>query len=179
MNTAVGLTREAWLQAEINNVSIFLGVFWLKVANLILDDITEKVFISSCSVENCKLNQRYLRVIMVVITLSPSFWFWGPVESRVRKMWRKLHCNWGQTSAAAAAAAAKSPQSYLTLCDPIDGSPAGSSVCGILQARTMEWVAISFSKTLAKGVFWHLALFESLLIWMEPRVMKRQLRFSG
>ena len=44
-----------------------------------------------------------------------------------------------------AAAAAKSLQLYLTLCDPIDGSPPGSPVPGILQARTLEWVAISFS----------------------------------
>ena len=43
-----------------------------------------------------------------------------------------------------AAAAAKLLQSCLTLCDPIDGSPPGSSVPGILQARTLEWVAISF-----------------------------------
>ena len=46
---------------------------------------------------------------------------------------------------AAAAAAAKSLQSCLTLCDPMDGSPPGSPVPGILQARTLEWVAISFS----------------------------------
>ena len=44
-----------------------------------------------------------------------------------------------------AAAAAKSLQSCPTLCDPIDGSPLGSPVSGILQARTLEWVAISFS----------------------------------
>ena len=44
-----------------------------------------------------------------------------------------------------AAAAAKSLQSCLTLCDPIDGSPQGYAVPGILQARTLEWVAISFS----------------------------------
>ena len=44
-----------------------------------------------------------------------------------------------------AAAAAKSLQSCLTLCDPIDGSSPGSSIPGILQARTLEWVAISFS----------------------------------
>ena len=43
------------------------------------------------------------------------------------------------------AAAAKLLQSCLTLCDPIDGSPPGSPVPGILQARTLEWVAISFS----------------------------------
>ena len=44
----------------------------------------------------------------------------------------------------AAAAAAKSHQSCLTLCDPIGGSPPGFSVPGILQARTLEWVVISF-----------------------------------
>ena len=46
---------------------------------------------------------------------------------------------------AAAAAAAKSLQSCLTLYNPIDGSPLGSPVPGILQARTLEWVAIAFS----------------------------------
>ena len=45
----------------------------------------------------------------------------------------------------AAAAAAKSLQSCLTLCDPIDGSPLGSSVPGILQARVLKWVVIAFS----------------------------------
>jgi len=44
-----------------------------------------------------------------------------------------------------AAAAAKSLQSCLALCDPIDGSPPGSPIPGILQARTLEWVAISFN----------------------------------
>ena len=44
-----------------------------------------------------------------------------------------------------AAAAAKSLQSCPTMCDPIDGSPPGSPFPGILQARTLEWVAISFS----------------------------------
>ena len=43
------------------------------------------------------------------------------------------------------AAAAKSLQSCPTLCDPLDGSPPGSPVPGILQARTLEWVTISFS----------------------------------
>ena len=56
-------------------------------------------------------------------------------------------CNHTRTTAAATAATAatKSNQSCLTLCDPIDGSPTGSSVPGILQARTLEWVAISFT----------------------------------
>ena len=49
------------------------------------------------------------------------------------------------THITAAAAAAKSLQLCLTLCDPIDSSPPGSPIPGILQARTLEWVAISFS----------------------------------
>ena len=51
----------------------------------------------------------------------------------------------GRQAAAAAAAAAKLLQPCPTLCDPIDVSPPGSPVPGILQARTLEWVAISFS----------------------------------
>ena len=50
-----------------------------------------------------------------------------------------------EDTAAAAAAAAKSLQSCPTLCDPIDSSPPGPTVPGILQARTLEWVAISSS----------------------------------
>ena len=55
-----------------------------------------------------------------------------------------VYLNPGQ-ACAAAAAAAKSLQLCPTLCDPIDGSPPGSSVPGILQARILDWVAISFS----------------------------------
>ena len=56
----------------------------------------------------------------------------------------------GYTAAATAAAAAtaKLLQSCPTLCDPIDGSPPGSPIPGILQARTLEWVAIAFSSAL-------------------------------
>ena len=57
---------------------------------------------------------------------------------------------------AAAAAAAKSLQSCPTLCDPIDGSPPGSSVPGILQEGTLEWVAIAFS--LAPTTAWQLSV---------------------
>ena len=51
----------------------------------------------------------------------------------------------GRKQECTAAAAAKSLQSCPTLCDPVDGSPPGSPIPGILQARTLEWVAISFS----------------------------------
>ena len=57
------------------------------------------------------------------------------------KKWR-----YDLTAAAAAAAAATSLQLCLTLCNPIDGSPPGSSIPRILQARILEWVAISFSR---------------------------------
>ena len=63
---------------------------------------------------------------------------WHPSSSRI-KLIRHY------SAPATAAAAAKSPQSCPTLCDPTDGSLQGSSVPGILQARTLEWVAISFS----------------------------------
>ena len=62
--------------------------------------------------------------------------------------WRGEFVSWHGAhpcAAAAAAAAAKSLQSCPTLYDPTDGSPPGSTVPGILQARTLEWVAISFS----------------------------------
>ena len=63
------------------------------------------------------------------------------VREQLFDIW-SLHAKEGT---AAAAAAAKSLQSCPTLCDPIDGRPPGSTVPGILQARTLEWVAISFS----------------------------------
>ena len=55
---------------------------------------------------------------------------------------KNTHTAW---SSVCTAAAARSLQSCPTLCDPIDGSPPGSPVPGIPQARTLEWVAISFS----------------------------------
>ena len=69
------------------------------------------------------------------------------------KIWKfSVHILWSLSSRilsitllACAAAAAKSLQSYPTLCDPIDSSPWGSPIPGILQVRTLEWVAISFS----------------------------------
>ena len=53
-------------------------------------------------------------------------------------------CHLGRLCVSAAAAAAASLQSHPTLCNPIDGSPPGSPASGTLQARTLEWVAISF-----------------------------------
>ena len=70
---------------------------------------------------------------------------WGCKESDTTEATKHARTHCLITSHNFAAAAAKSLQSCLTLCDPVDGSPPGSSVLGILQARTLEWVAISFA----------------------------------
>ena len=70
----------------------------------------------------------------------------------------------------AAAAAAKSLQSCLTLCDPTAGSLPGFPVSGILQARTLEWVAISFSKTM---------VYQQLNVWDLITVMMKILYHCG
>ena len=70
---------------------------------------------------------------------------WEQTESCLRTMTMPFMCLWTYgVFIHSAAAAAKSLQLCPTLCDPIDGSPPGSSVPGILQARILEWVAISF-----------------------------------
>ena len=82
---------------------------------------------------------------------TPAIRFLSPVTSCKTcwdiNIWHKIHFNEVIMKTAAAATAAKSLQSCPTLCDPIDSSPPGSPVPGILQARTLEWVAISFSNT--------------------------------
>ena len=81
----------------------------------------------------------------------------------------------------AAAAAAKSLQSCLTLCDPIDGSPPGSLVPGILQARILEWVAISFSNAWKWKV--KVKLLSRVLLFVTPWTAAYQappsMEFSG
>ena len=74
------------------------------------------------------------------------FWLFNSFLTDWRKflIYSRHHLSFGDY----AAAAAKSLQSCPTLCNPIDGSPPGSPVPGILQARTLEWVAISFSNAL-------------------------------
>ena len=63
-----------------------------------------------------------------------------------------IHSSRSSHMVAAAAAAAKSLQSCPTLCDPIDGSPPGSSIHGIFQARVLEWGAIAFSAHMVRKV---------------------------
>ena len=70
-----------------------------------------------------------------------------PLEKEMATHSSTLACKipWTEEPGRLQAAAAKSLQLCLTLCDPRDGSPQGSPVPGILQARTLEWVSISFS----------------------------------
>ena len=85
---------------------------------------------------------RDLSLLMLIMLYRSS------QQSNIKLHWIKVLVPiiaYSFTAAAAAAAATKSLQSCPTLCDPIDGSLPGSPVPGILQARTLEWVAISFS----------------------------------
>ena len=88
-------------------------------------------------------------------TDSGAWWLWSTGMQKVGHDWSDLALTHThslvlqmtnlENEVWSAAAAAKSLQSCPTLCNPIDGSPPGSPVPGILQARTLEWVAISFS----------------------------------
>ena len=98
-----------------------------------------------------------------------------PISKKLRDYnykWSKSHKKTNKTDVfilsrgnESAAAAAKLLQSCPTLCNPIDGSPAGSPVPGILQARTLEWAAISFSNAWKGEVkvksLSHVRLFET------------------
>ena len=81
---------------------------------------------------------------------STSYFFWCIFNTNI--------------AAAAAAAAAKSLQLGLTLCGPMDSSPPGSPVHGVLQARRQEWVAISFSQNVTTRPYYPFLRF-SLIVW--------------
>ena len=82
-----------------------------------------------------------------IVQLSHPYMTTGKTIALTRRSFvgKVMSLLFNMLSAAAAAAAAKSLQLCPTLCDPIDGSPPGSPVPGILQTRTLEWVSISFS----------------------------------
>ena len=88
--------------------------------------------------------QRLLAIwsLVPLLFLKPT---WTSGSSRFTYCWSLAWRILSITLLACAAAAAKSRQSFPTLCNAIDGSPPGSPVPGILQTRTLEWVAISFS----------------------------------
>ena len=80
----------------------------------------------------------------VAVTCHTVYYIW-PITHLIQSCWEWVHWGlrgWGNL---VCTAAAKSLQSCLTLCNPRDGSPPGSPIPGLLQVRTLEWVAISFS----------------------------------
>ena len=87
----------------------------------------------------------YLFWLQQVLDAARGIFGWGMQDLVPRPGLEPQTPALGAWSLAAAAAAAVSFQLCPTLCDPIDGSPPGSPIPGILQARTLEWVAISFS----------------------------------
>ena len=96
-------------------------------------DANSKPFSSNSRVSSAMQSYGILGVFTTLcVNFSPVKWGWQSYLPY-------------RLAAAAAAAATKSLQSCPTLCDPRDGSPPGSPIPGILQARTLEWVAISFS----------------------------------
>ena len=101
-----------------------------------------------CSLQSSSVRGIFQARILEWVAISPSREIF-PTQGLNLHILCLLYCQTGSLplapSGVHAAAAAKSLQSCPTLCDPIDGSPPGSSIPGILQARTLEWVAISFS----------------------------------
>ena len=93
--------------------------------------------------DNLSMSNEVSNTLSLVYSLgrnSVTYSFMGLVELNWINLKRMDGCE-----SATAVIAAKSLQSCPTLCDPIDGSPPASTIPGILQARTLEWVAISFS----------------------------------
>ena len=100
----------------------------------------KKIPQSRAFVQDSKAGQFSNIFMFAVFTFGSPFSFWVFLPPQVTTSFSASCSN-----IAAAAAAAKSLQLCLTLCDPKDGSPPGSPFPGILQARTLEWVAIFFS----------------------------------
>ena len=88
--------------------------------------------------------QKYTCTPMFIVALFMITRYRSNLNEWIKKMCY-VYIQWNTAAAAAAAAAAKSLPLCLTLCDPTDGSPPGSPIPGIFQARTLEWVAIAFS----------------------------------
>ena len=103
---------------------------------LLFEGADYRIFLSNLLLPWCEVCRwRTLKIPFRVLSRYIS----GQFSNRSSFWWNCLHM-----FLLTAAAAAKLLQSCLTLCDPIDGSPPGSPIPGIFQARTLEWVAISF-----------------------------------
>ena len=93
----------------------------------------------------CNLQLKIYILSLLISTINPCIYFVNHCVGEEDIPWIKAFTVYFCRYSVLVSAAAKSLQSCPTLCDPIDGSPAVSPVPGILQARTLEWVAISFS----------------------------------
>ena len=115
--------------------SRFLKLFGGEAWEPSTSQVSNCTYFTSCSdSEYCYRLLWSLGLVIKIPVNVKQIWFYLALVRRSRRGEERV-----------AAAAAKSLQSCPTLCDPIDGSPPGSPVSGILQARTLEWVAISFS----------------------------------
>ena len=126
----------------------FIPLLKLPVFHLFWDCIILPVGIALI----CLLDRSFIiqGTIFLVVGITSDFGFCHGCFEYCVILYYTLFC---VCSASAAATAAKLLQSCPTLCDPVDGSPQGSPVPGILQARTLEWVAIAFSSASNTGLF--------------------------
>ena len=128
------------------------------------------------------------RTINNLPTIHPPFRVWAPSLYLADAQWSGAACFQKAITSKTLknvfcrdTAAAKLLQSCPTLCDPIDGSPPGSPIAGILQARTLEWVAISFSMHESEKWKWSRSVMSdsSRLHGLQPTRLLRLWDFPG
>ena len=138
------LLLETWKSKIVTTWGGAVGIWWIETNDAAKQPITHKTSprpppynyqnVSSAKVEKFWIN------LCKIANIIPYLTYWIPIKS-----FCIVQPHLTAFYVFAPAAAAKALQSCPTLCDPRDGSPPGSPVPGILQARTLEWVAISFS----------------------------------